>query len=322
MIKSLAKASLHSLGGIRGFRILHRHAVRILAYHRFSADTQGLRRQCEHIRQHYRPVSLRMIAENLAAPRSLPPNSVAVTVDDGYRDFLLNGHAVFREYEIPVTVYLVSDFLDGRSWLWWNRIEYLVSHTARRSLALEMPAGNVLSLALETDQQRRLASRTIAEGLKGLKNSERLETLDLLPELLDVDVPEVPPSKWEPLKWDEVRTLSRQGVEFGSHTKTHPILSRITSEDQQREEIEGSKRRIEEELSQAVLDFCYPNGLRSDFDGATRKLVKDCGFRSATTTERGMNRAGTDPFLLRRLGVEPDLSQEYFGELLAGVRIE
>ena len=291
-------------------------------YHRFSADTQGLKRQCKHIRQYYQPASLQQISESLRAARSLPANALAVTVDDGYRDFLFHGQPVFREYEIPVTVYLVSDFLDGRSWLWWNRIEYMVERTARRSLALEIPSGDVLSLPLETDEQRRSASRTLSEALKGLENSERLKTLDLLPRLLDVEVPGVPPPKWQALKWDEVRTLSREGVEFGAHTKTHPILSKITRQDQQREEIEGSKRRIEEELSRPVLDFCYPNGLRSDFDGFTLKLLKDCGFRSATTTERGMNRVGTDPFLLRRLGVEPNLPPEYFGELLAGVRRE
>jgi peptidoglycan/xylan/chitin deacetylase (PgdA/CDA1 family) len=322
LVKSLAKAALHSLGGIHGFRLVHRQAARILMYHHFSPDTQGLKRQCEHIQQYYRPISLQRLSEGLEAEGLLPPNALAVTVDDGYRDFLFHGQPVFREYEIPVTVYLVSDFLDGRSWLWWNRIEYMVSRTARSSLRLETPRGELLSVAFDTDEQRRSASRKIAEALKGLENSERLEILDLLPKLLDVEVPGVPPPEWEALKWDEVRTLSREGVEFGAHTKTHPILSSIKHQDQQREEIEGSRRRIEAELRRSVLDFCYPNGLRSDFDGFTLNLLKDCGFRSATTTERGMNRVGTDPFLLRRLGVEPNLSQGYFAELLAGVRRE
>src|SRR5207247_6171821 len=90
----------------------------------------------------------------------------------------------------------------------------------------------------------------------------------------------------------------------------------------QREEIEGSRRRIEAELRRSVLDFCYPNGLRPDFDGFTLNLLKDCGFRSATTTERGMNRVGIDPFLLRRLRVEANLPQEYFTKLLADIRKE
>jgi peptidoglycan/xylan/chitin deacetylase (PgdA/CDA1 family) len=229
---------------------------------------------------------------------------------------------VFREHGIPVTVYLVSDFLDGKSWLWWNRIEFMVRRTERRSLRLEIRTGESLNVMIETDEQRRSAPRKIVETLKRLENSERLELLSLLPKLLHVDVPGVPPPTWESLTWDEVRALSREGVEFGAHTKTHPILSSIARQDQQREEIEGSKLRIEQELRRPVLDFCYPNGLRSDFDAVTLKVLKDCGFRSATTTERGMNRVGTDPFLLRRLGVEPNFPQEYFGELLAGVRRE
>jgi len=47
-------------------------------------------------------------------------------------------------------------------------------------------------------------------------------------------------------------------------------------------------------------------------------VVKECGFHLAVTTERGMNFAGAHPFWLRRLGVEPALSERYFQELLAG----
>src|SRR5262245_2176458 len=116
-----------------------------------------------------------------------------------------------------------------------------------------MPTGELLSAAIETDEQRRSVSRKIAETLKRLENSDRLEFLDLLPALLNVDVPGVSPPQWESLKWHEGRALSREGVEFGAHTKTQPIRSRIMRQDQQRGEVAASKRRTEEELSRPVL---------------------------------------------------------------------
>ena len=113
--------------------------------------------------------------------------------------------------------------------------------------------------------------------------------------------------------------MSREGVEFGAHTKTHPILSCIQPEEQ-REEIEGSKRRLEEELGRSVVHFCYPNGRRSDFNDVTLRLLTEFDFRSATTAEPGMNQRRADPLALRRLGAGPVLTREYFRELLAGVR--
>jgi hypothetical protein len=50
--------------------------------------------------------------------------------------------------------------------------------------------------------------------------------------------------------------------------------------------------------------------------------VQRGGFRTAVTTQRGINFPGTPRFLLRRLGVEPDNPMPYFQELLAGVRAE
>ena len=109
----------------------------------------------------------------------------------------------------------------------------------------------------------------------------------------------------EPLAWDEVRSLARQGVGFGAHTKSHPILARISDAAGQRLEIEHSKRRPEEELGAAAAHFCYPNGAPGDFDQTSLDCVADAGFRTAVTTSPGLNRAGAEPFLLRRFGMEP-----------------
>jgi peptidoglycan/xylan/chitin deacetylase (PgdA/CDA1 family) len=99
-------------------------------------------------------------------------------------------------------------------------------------------------------------------------------------------------------------------------------LSRIEDREQLKDEIATSKRRLEEELSKPALHFCYPNGKRGDFNEDTLKIVEQCGFQSAVTTEPGMNYKAAEPFLLRRLGTGPTDPPEYFQELLAGVRKE
>jgi peptidoglycan/xylan/chitin deacetylase (PgdA/CDA1 family) len=240
-------------------------------------------------------------------------------VDDGYRDFLLYGFPVFRAFDIPCTVYLVSDFLDQKLWLWWDQLAFAFRHTKRDSLTFTLNHDE-LSFQLRDQAQREALGADIANRLTQVTNSERVRLVKLIPELLEVEIPTTPPAEFEALKWEEVRELAKDGVAFGAHTVTHPILSRLSDSQHQRAEIEGSKRRIEQELDQPVEHFCYPNGLYDDFDEETVELVKRAGFKTATTTERGLNFRGSRPYTLLRLGTDPELPRNYFTELLAGAR--
>src|SRR3989344_8813568 len=71
--------------------------------------------------------------------------------------------------------------------------------------------------------------------------------------------------------------------EIGGHTLTHPDLRALAPE-KKGEEIEGSKRWLENLLGSEIKMFCYPKGL---YDEAVVSAVKEAGFRGARTTELG-----------------------------------
>jgi peptidoglycan/xylan/chitin deacetylase (PgdA/CDA1 family) len=317
--KRIARSALHSLGAITAVRRFNRNSLRILMYHTFSQDTTGLREQCRHIRRYYQPLSLKSICESLETGRALPQNNLAVTVDDGYRDFFLYAHAVFREYEIYPTIFVISDFLDQKLWPWWNQIAYVFKHTSLRSVQLPFLKGETRNYVLDTEEQRLRAGGGIVDALLTVGDDERHELINLIIGVLGVTLPTAPPFEWAPLTWDQLRHMTRDGVEVGAHTRTHPILSRIRDIRAIREELESCKLRIEEEIGQPPLHFCYPNGKLADIDKRSVDAVKECGFRTAVTSERGLNYVDADPFLLRRIGVEPDGATHYFQELLAGI---
>jgi peptidoglycan/xylan/chitin deacetylase (PgdA/CDA1 family) len=319
--KAIAKTALHKLGGVDAFRFINRSKLRILMYHRFQDSAPGLKQQCEIIRRLYNPVSLRAIVEYLHGGDPLPPHAVAITVDDGYRDFL-EAHSIFHKYEIPTTMFLVTDFLDSKLWLWFDRLKYAFQHTNRKSLSVQIGTETQLTFSLANFEEQRTARQKLSEQLKTIENSRRVDICEGIVKALEVEMPSIPPAEFAPLRWDEVRTLTREAVEFGAHTKSHPILSRIDNPQALREEIQGSKERLEAELNQPQIHFCYPNGRLIDFNDAALKVIEDCGFQSGVTTERGMNSQGANRFLLRRLGVEPTIPVQYFQELLAGLRAE
>ena len=291
-------------------RWLNRKSLRILMYHRFG-DPVALAEQCAHIRAYYEPVSMAKVAAWLEGGDALPQNALAVTVDDGYRDFYRVAYPVFREFGIPATVYLVSDFVDRRLWLWVDQVRYCYRN-GRAKLA-----------ELETEEDRNAAAFKLIESLKRVPNSERQRTLAKLPKQLEVTLPQQAPQQYEPLRWDEVREMAATGtgIEFGAHTRTHPVLSRVKKADDLAEEIAGSKRRIEQQLDRTVNHFCYPNGSNEDFTDAAVQAVRGAGFRTSVTTEKGLIHSGVDPLRLPRIGVQPELDSDYFERCAAGFRV-
>jgi peptidoglycan/xylan/chitin deacetylase (PgdA/CDA1 family) len=316
-MNSAAAAAFHHAGGLAAVRWFNRQGLRILMYHRF-ADREALARQCAHIRRHYHPVSMAAISDWLHAGRSLPPYALAVTVDDGYGDFLEAGYPVFAEYGIPVTVYLVTDFLDGKSWLWFDRVVYAFRHAKVSEASIEMPGGNELRFKLESAASRRAAGGHLADLAVALSPAQRRKLVGELPRLLQADMPEQAPPEYRPLSWTAVRSLASSGVEFGAHTKTHPILSALTDPEELREEIAGSKARIESELDRPVLHFCYPNGKIPDIGAAAIEAVRAAGMQTAVTAEPGLNVVHPDAFLLNRIGADPSQEAMYFARRVAG----
>ena len=302
------------------FRARHKNGLRILTYHNFPPDQGGLRRQCEHLVRFYKPISLTKASQGLSR-LDLPGNAVTVTIDDGYRDFLTNAYPVFSEFQIPTTVYLVSDFIDRLRWLWWDEIDYALEKTAETSADLKI-GNEELHVNLTSPAQRSALFTAICEPLKLLTDEERLSTIRNILERLGVTLPCDWPSAYEPLSWEEVKRLSKGNVEFGAHTKTHPILSSIKDEERLKTEILGSKLRIEERLGCPVRHFCYPNGRKRDISDDALQVARASGFDTAVTTEAGMNypKSPINPLKLKRLGVDPAYPVYYFAELMAGVR--
>jgi peptidoglycan/xylan/chitin deacetylase (PgdA/CDA1 family) len=315
-LNRLTRSALYYSGLLGAARQSRRDSLRILLYHRFDTAAAGpsqLEWQCQHIRRHYSPISLREVTEALDCGRQLPPNAIAITVDDGHRDFLQHALPTFSRHQIPVSMFVVSDAADGKDWLWADQVSYLVAQTKCESIEINRQA-----VDLKTDRRR--AANRITESLKRVPNRERLQRLGELAKELDVELPSKVPPDYALLDWSELRTLANQGIEIGCHSKTHPILSQLEDQHALTDEISGAKAQIETQLRIPVLHFAYPNGTWNDFNSEISAAVKNAGFRCALTAESGLNQNNSDPFALLRLGVEPGFSKKRFAELLAGVR--
>lgn len=86
------------------------------------------------------------------------------------------------------------------------------------------------------------------------------------------------------------------GHDIGSHTLTHPYLTRVSRAEAQ-EEIVASRKRLEDLFGRRIEHFCYPFG---DWNEPVRDLVIAAGYKTACTTDTGLNCAGDSLFTLKR----------------------
>jgi len=95
----------------------------------------------------------------------------------------------------------------------------------------------------------------------------------------------------------QIKDWLQAGHTIGAHTVNHVHLTQV-SEIVAREEIQASRKKLEDEFGVTIQHFCYPYG---DWNRKTADLVAEAGYLTASTTEFGVNITGTDSFALKRI---------------------
>ena len=269
-----------------------------------SITTERLREYCRYLKKHnYKVFSLTDYVQALINGHKTY-KTVVFTVDDGYRDFYDHAYPVFREFNYPVTIFITSDFIEGKLFFWWDTIEYAISSTSKQEIDLSFMNREKMPLTDKPSKNRAITS--ITQYCKKLENKDKLELIGNLVKELEVDISGQPKGKYAPLSWDEIRDMQKDGIEFYPHTKTHPIMSHTTTE-QKQEELAIPKKILEEKLNIKADIFCYPNGTSADFDEETIELLKSTGYIAAVTGMGGFDntKSKVDMFRLHRFGL-PD----------------
>jgi peptidoglycan/xylan/chitin deacetylase (PgdA/CDA1 family) len=295
--------------GFPGVERRRKAQFQILFYHRVNDDVKAIcdtvpvrtfAVQMELLKAHFRVLPLLDLID--ASERDdVPPNAVAVTFDDGYRDNYQNAFPVLRALGLPATIFVTTGAVGSRSLLWHDRFFDAFAQSRVSSVSFE---GERLPL-------RTLAEKRAAVGVCGkqLRTYDPQRRIDELRRLVgELEVPEPDPDRWRKLDWDEILEMAGAGISFGAHTVTHPVLTRVTREEAAAE-IVDSREVLENQIGSRVTLFAYPNGAHGDFNESIKQVLREAGFRCAVTTVPGVNDTATDPFELRREAMWDPLPQ-------------
>lgn len=298
---------LNSLGINAVFRLINRNKSIILLYHGVCDDGFDLlkgyderyisksvfRQQLQYLqRKGYSFVSLTELAD-IINNKGKSGKKVVLTFDDGFRNVIENAYPVMREYYAKGCFYLVSDLIGTSQLLWTDRIETVVRSQKKGPYTFIFKGENI-TYVLTDRKSYEYAMRDIKAKLRTISNTERLEHLKQFNDITACTILE----EFHLSSWEEIKKLDPGVMEIGSHTRTHPNCTSITSDKELEEEIYRSKNDIEANAGRQVRHFCYPAG---SYDERVIEKVKTSGYQSGVTIRYGFNDKNTDLFTLKRI---------------------
>ncbi|MEW5757409.1 MAG: polysaccharide deacetylase family protein [Pseudomonadota bacterium] len=222
-----------------------------------------------------------------------------VVVDDGHRDLCEAIFPVAKELQVPIAAAIPTDFFMRNAWLWFDKVHWIFDQLAPG--ATHEADGHRLVIGINDSEKA---------FKRFLKTKHPVERDAIIQQMLDgfaLNLPVTPTAKYQAMSVQDVHEMLATGLfEVVGHTRSHPILS-LLRDDQLVEEIQDAKQELEVCLGRPISSFCYPNGLRGDFNDRTRRIVKAAGFDLAFTSVDGTNLLSCmDRYEIKRVHAHPN----------------
>lgn len=242
----------------------------------FHLKSAAFERHMRMLKRRYPVVPLTELLDRLERGERLH-KEIVLTFDDGYRNNATMAHPILARHGLPYTIYLSTAYIGIEPWLPLNEL-YGLWYFGR------------------IDDQK---VKVFRQRIRGLPASQARDVLrEISPPLTPAEREQASDS-FQMLTWDEIRTLSAAGVDFGSHTHTHCNMAAETTEDQARE-LKTARERIAAETGTAAATFAYPFGRPENWNQNTRRNVIEAGHRCAILAKGGLTSPGQDLFSLPR----------------------
>jgi peptidoglycan/xylan/chitin deacetylase (PgdA/CDA1 family) len=277
-------------------KLFYKEQLTVVCYHRvsstsnesfkgfkptISATTENFIRHVEYLQANYNLISLSSLVSWIDNNCPLPPRPALVTFDDGYRDNGVVAWPILRKRGVPLVIFLATDYIGASKPFMWDFAAYCFEKTSRSYAKVPL----IGEVSLATERERDAACVAWVETLKRLQAPMRSDAMKELSCALSVS-PDSDTFRHLYLDWFDVKTLAKQGVEFGAHTCTHPILTKLPLSEAA-DEIVGSINSVATGLGSKPLAFAYPNGMIEDYSKHHEEMVGQSGLSVAFSLKPG-----------------------------------
>ena len=244
---------------------------------------------------------------------TLPDRAVTITFDDGLHDYYSVAYPILESFGFPATLYLTTYYVEFNRPVFDPMCSYML-WKARRQQQFEWPGVLAAPVTLDPAGCRGAAAALVRFAVqRKLSGREKDDLLAQLAERLGLDYVDLCRKRVLHLITPEEATeLGARGADIQYHTHRHRVYR---SRERMFAELQDNRRRIVSYTSREPRHYCYTGNFRLPQHPG---YLREYGIQSATTLERGLCTAHTDPFLLPRIGDGMALSDLEFRAWLAG----
>jgi peptidoglycan/xylan/chitin deacetylase (PgdA/CDA1 family) len=316
------------LGAFAVSRALTRRALRIVCYHGFAVADEhewnpGLFIQTDDFERRLRflarsPYTVLPLDEALAALDGdrLPPNTVVITIDDGFFSTYSRALPHLIRYAMPAVLYVSTYYVENNSPVFNLAVSYVFWRTREAAVdltALGVPhLGRVDWAGLDEGARQAVVQAVVRRGESLRGQAQRDALLHAIGECLWVDTAALVRSRALSFVTPaEAQALQTAGVDLQLHTHRHRSPGERTAA---LAELRDNDRFLRT-LGRRARHFCYPSGERERW---RREWLIEAGIASAVTTTAGLNFAATDRYALRRFLDSHSTNQIEFEAELSG----
>jgi peptidoglycan/xylan/chitin deacetylase (PgdA/CDA1 family) len=265
----------------------------------FSCDKQAFEQQIIELKSHFKIINTVELARLIECDEIASDRFAVLTFDDGYLDNYSEALPILIKHKVSGVFYLTTEYLEPNKITWWDEIAYIL----RKSHGMKYQgSNNALQYNLNKDDIDKVIQRVLTD-IKLIKN---LSIVDVLEEIRA----KFPLARKELLSeehqlfmgWKEAKDLVVQGMEIGSHTLTHPILSQLDAV-QHKKEIVDSKLILEERLNCEINSIAYPVGRYYCYNQKSFEYSVSAGYKIGFNNELGFHRSISNSLDINRFSV-------------------
>lgn len=194
---------------------------------------------------------------------------ISVTIDDGYYNNLSIGLSFFEEYQIPITIFITTEFINQKITPWWYVLESECSK-------------DIGNYGFKVKHKTLIEKYAVFDYFRSKVYSE-----SQMPAFISDKHKKTRGGIERFLNWSELEILANSPfVTIGAHTCNHKKLASIKCSEELRYEISYCKYILEQKLGNTICHFAIPFGKKDDFNEDVIKMAVESGYNYIYSTEK------------------------------------
>lgn len=230
-----------------------------------------------YLKKHFEFVQLSEYLLDDFKPTSNKP-LCAISFDDGYHDFIEYALPILKKYDCPSSMYVVTDCIKNDLPPWTYMLNHYFTHTGKLQIKIDTHdfPGHLKNTSWKNKNERILYAKQLNPYMKSLANTSKIKVYhQIISELQDVS----PPTGLM-MTWEQICELKNHRCEVGSHTVSHPVLSKNLSHDELLQELKTSGTLIEKHTGIFPSTISYPFGA---FNEKVKNVAQEAGYKIGVT---------------------------------------